>query len=246
MDASVQRRTLLMVFLFAAVYLVVGIAFHFQQCRDEAVQASVELEMLHALALEAAIGAAGVGDVLIAELVSHPVGDARGNDLHERIALAPRGRDSAKKLLVLTIVIALLSGGAVGALFRLTVVHTTAGAIAPAVAATLIIAVAAYATTLQTILEHFLAVTNPVLAGAPAPPAEPATLVGDLRQAEEMHAWATAQETEHTRWSERFGPSYQGLATDWDALRLALDWTKRLRGLFASELPPVDRRAGSG
>jgi hypothetical protein len=65
------------------------------------------------------------------------------------------------------------------------------------------------------------------------PPPDTTTLLADLREAEKQRAWERAQATEEARWQERLGPGFQGIATDWNALRRALTWTQRLRGLFA-------------
>ena len=53
--------------------------------------------------------------------------------------------------------------------------------------------------------------------------------VADLKQAEELLAWEASQATEAERWTKEFGPAFQGVGTDWDSLRKALTWTRRLR-----------------
>jgi hypothetical protein len=96
-----------------------------------------------------------------------------------------------------------------------------------------------YARDLQATLNQFAAAADPALAHATTPPADAATLMADLRQAEELRALEETQEQDNRTWSARLGPGFQGMATDWQALRKGLAWTTRLRELFA------DRDRGS-
>src|SRR5262249_61142299 len=57
-------------------------------------------------------------------------------------------------------------------------------------------------------------------------------LVEDLKRAEGVRAFEATQETESQRWASRFGPLFQGVATDWNALRKAITSVRRLRDLF--------------
>ena len=53
--------------------------------------------------------------------------------------------------------------------------------------------------------------------------------VADVKQAEELLAWEAAQATEAERWTNLFGPAFQSVGTDWEGLRKAITWTRRLR-----------------
>lgn len=86
-----------------------------------------------------------------------------------------------------------------------------------------------YAKELQTSLNQFAAVSDPALAKAPSRPPDAATLVADLHQAEELRAWEASQATENERWKNRFGPGFQGIDTNWEALRKSLIWVRRVR-----------------
>ena len=57
--------------------------------------------------------------------------------------------------------------------------------------------------------------------------------VADLKQAEELLAFEAAQATEAERWTKQLGPAFQGVSTDWDGLRKAITWTRRLRECVA-------------
>ncbi len=84
-----------------------------------------------------------------------------------------------------------------------------------------------YAKELQGALNQFAAAADAVL--RQTTPADVPSLVADLRQADEVRAFEASQEAEAARWSARFGPAFQGVGTDWDALRRTLAWTRRLR-----------------
>jgi hypothetical protein len=91
-----------------------------------------------------------------------------------------------------------------------------------------------YARDLQVRLNAFAGATDPVLTRAPAPPPDAVALLADLRQVEDLRTLEGSQEKDSERWSARFGPRFQGMATDWDALRKMLAWTTRVRELFAA------------
>jgi len=84
-----------------------------------------------------------------------------------------------------------------------------------------------YAKDLQTALNHFASVADPLLSATP--PADAQTLVAEVKQAEELLTWEASQATEAERWTKQLGPAFQGVGTDWDSLRKALTWTLRLR-----------------
>src|SRR5262249_37065377 len=88
-----------------------------------------------------------------------------------------------------------------------------------------------YARRLQTSLNQFCSLTVAVLAWAPSPPPEAVALIGDLKRADDVRSSEAAQETEAADWSQRLGPAFQGLATDWNAPRKTLTWLRRLRDL---------------
>jgi very-short-patch-repair endonuclease len=90
-----------------------------------------------------------------------------------------------------------------------------------------------YARDLQASLNHFAMLTDPALAQAKNPPTDAVALVADLKQAEQLRTWEADQESEKQHWTARFGPGFQGVATDWNALRKTFNWTVRLRELFA-------------
>jgi very-short-patch-repair endonuclease len=90
-----------------------------------------------------------------------------------------------------------------------------------------------YARNLQASLNHFAMLTDPALAQSINAPADAVALVADLKQAEQLRSWEADQESEKQRWTARFGPGFQGVATDWNALRKSFSWTVRLRELFA-------------
>jgi hypothetical protein len=94
-----------------------------------------------------------------------------------------------------------------------------------------------FARDLQASLNQFATVTDPVLAHAVAPPPDAASLVADLHQAEEVLAWEASHETEGPRWQERLGPAFQGLASDFGALRKAVAWVRRAHDLFQGAPP---------
>jgi hypothetical protein len=98
-------------------------------------------------------------------------------------------------------------------------------------------AVNVFARDLQAALNQFAAVADPVLTQAPARPPDAVTLAADLREAEEVRSWEATQSTEGPRWQERLGPGFQGIATDWDPLRKALAWTRRVHDVFQGAPP---------
>jgi hypothetical protein len=111
-------------------------------------------------------------------------------------------------------------------------------------------ALLAYARELQGPLNRFAALADPVLSKTAAPPPDTAALLADLQDAEKQRALEAAQETEAARWRERLGPGFQGVSTDWEALKRSLNWVQRLRGLFAEQqagsLPENVRRIAVG
>jgi len=68
-----------------------GEAFDLDQGRQKPVHAFEEFQISNALALEGAVATARVADGLAGNLVAHPVGDARGGDAEEVVALAAGG-----------------------------------------------------------------------------------------------------------------------------------------------------------
>ncbi len=91
-----------------------------------------------------------------------------------------------------------------------------------------------YAKELQTALNILGGLTDQVLAHAPAAPVDLTSLIADLHQTEDFRLLEASQETEFPRWTERFGPGFQGVSTNWDNLRKGLAWTRRLRECFAA------------
>ncbi len=98
-----------------------------------------------------------------------------------------------------------------------------------------------YAKDLQTTLNHFAALTDPALAHAPAPPPDAVALVADLRQAELLRGAEEAQPADAARWTERFGPAFHGVNTDWAALRKQITWAGRVRELFGAAGKPAEQ-----
>ncbi len=88
-------------------------------------------------------------------------------------------------------------------------------------------ALAQYAKELQAALNQFAGLADPLLGAAP--PADVQAFGADLKQAEELLAFEAAQATEAERWTKLLGPAFQGVATDWDSLRKAITWTRRVR-----------------
>src|SRR5258708_25972610 len=84
-----------------------------------------------------------------------------------------------------------------------------------------------YAKDLQAALNQFAALTDSVLRHAA--PGDVPELAEDLKQAEDVRAFEASQQAEAHRWAERFGAAFQGVGTDWDALRKTLTWTRRVR-----------------
>ena len=91
-----------------------------------------------------------------------------------------------------------------------------------------------YAKDLQSSLNHFASLADPVLTRAKSQPPDAVTLVADLREAELLTKQESLQESENQKWAGRFGPGFHGLETDWVALRKALTWTVRVREHFAA------------
>jgi very-short-patch-repair endonuclease len=94
-----------------------------------------------------------------------------------------------------------------------------------------------YAKDLQASLNRFASLADPVLSGAKSPPPDAAALVGDLREAELLRAQEKLQESDNAKWTARFGPSFNGMTTDWRVLKKALTWTLRVREHFAAASP---------
>ena len=88
-----------------------------------------------------------------------------------------------------------------------------------------------YAKDLQTSLNQFAGLSDPVLGAAP--PADMQAFLADLKQAEELLAWEASQATEAERWTKQFGPAFAGVGTDWDSLRKAITWTRLVREVVA-------------
>ncbi len=89
-----------------------------------------------------------------------------------------------------------------------------------------------YAKNLQASLNQFASLADPLLGSAE--PADMQAFVADLKQAEELLAFEAAQATEAERWTKQLGPAFQGVGTDWDALRKAITWTRRVRDCVGS------------
>src|SRR6266567_3885085 len=64
--------------------------FDLEQCRQEAMHAFEKFEASDALALESAVSAPGIADLLTRQFGPDPVGDARGADAYETVAFAAR------------------------------------------------------------------------------------------------------------------------------------------------------------
>jgi hypothetical protein len=113
-----------------------------------------------------------------------------------------------------------------------------------------------YAKDLQTALNQFAALADPVLGGALTPNPSPegrgetaadmAAFVADLKQAEELLAFEASQATEAERWTKQLGPAFQGVSTDWDSLRKAITWTRRVRDCVTSSSPLPTGGEGPG
>jgi very-short-patch-repair endonuclease len=99
-----------------------------------------------------------------------------------------------------------------------------------------------HAKKLQASLNHFGHLADRVLTRAPAPPPDAVTLVNDLHEAEKLRQQEALGETENAQWAARFGPGFQGLTTDWNALRKSLTWTIRVREHFATAAPDWQAR----
>jgi hypothetical protein len=90
-----------------------------------------------------------------------------------------------------------------------------------------VFAIGQYAKDLQTALNQFAGHADAILGASP--PLDMRTLVADLKQAEELLTFEASQATEAERWTKQFGPAFQGVGTDWDALRKAIIWTRSIR-----------------
>lgn len=105
-------------------------------------------------------------------------------------------------------------------------------------------AVVSYTKQLQAALNHFGALADPLL-GTANPPADMQAFSGDLKQAEELLSWEASQATEAERWNQQLGPAFQGVGTDWDALRKAILWARSVRECLgrmqggSEKAPPV-------
>lgn len=135
-------------------------------------------------------------------------------------------------------------------------------------------AVGNYAKALQASLNQFAGLADPLLgltppadmhprggrnpgppeagAGAPADKNVCPTMhafIADLKQAEELLAFEAAQATEAERWTKLLGPAFVGVGTDWDALRKAITWTRRVRDsaqVMQGGITPALIQAASG
>jgi very-short-patch-repair endonuclease/DNA polymerase III delta prime subunit len=96
-----------------------------------------------------------------------------------------------------------------------------------------------YAKRLQAALNHFGSRTDSVLSKARSQPPDAVSLVADLREAELLQQQEANLDADNARWVARFGPPFQGLATDWDQLRRSLAWTLRVREHFGGESLPA-------
>jgi hypothetical protein len=99
-----------------------------------------------------------------------------------------------------------------------------------------------YTKDVQSSLNQFAALADPVL-GATLP-ADIQAFVADLKQAEELLAFEASQATEAERWTKLIGPAFQGVGTDWETLRKAITWTRRVRECVPS--PPTPLPGGEG
>jgi hypothetical protein len=88
-------------------------------------------------------------------------------------------------------------------------------------------AVLRYAKDLQNSLNQFAGLADPLLGAAP--PVDTQAFVADLKQAEDLLKFEATQATEAERWTRLLGPAFQGVGTDWESLRKAITWTKRVR-----------------
>ncbi|MBM4071389.1 MAG: DUF4011 domain-containing protein [Planctomycetes bacterium] len=103
-----------------------------------------------------------------------------------------------------------------------------------------------FARDLQASLNRFGSLTDAVLTRATRPPPDAATLVADLRQADEIRQLEQAHETEKSRWQGKLGSSFQGMNTDWNALRKGLAWAQRVRDFFEARPPELFTRLAAG
>jgi hypothetical protein len=100
-----------------------------------------------------------------------------------------------------------------------------------------------YAKDVQAALNLFAGLTDAVL--RQAAPADMPALVLDLKKAEEVRAFEASQQSEAQRWATRFGPAFQGVGTDWDALRKTLTWTRRVRECLSFGAQFIEQAAGT-
>lgn len=103
-----------------------------------------------------------------------------------------------------------------------------------------------FARQLQASLNRFGSLTDALLARATKPPPDAATLVTDLRQADEIRQLEQAHETEKSRWQGKLGPGFQGMSTDWSALRKGLTWVQRVRDFFETKPPELFIQLATG
>lgn len=109
-------------------------------------------------------------------------------------------------------------------------------------------ALARFARDLQASLNRFGSLTDGLLARATKPPPDAATLVADLRQANDIRQLEQAQGAEKSRWQGKLGLGFQGTSTDWAALRRGLAWAQRVREFFEGQPPEpfIQLAAGEG
>jgi hypothetical protein len=88
-------------------------------------------------------------------------------------------------------------------------------------------ALAHYAKDVQGALNQLATLADSVL--RQTTPADMPSLIADLKQAEEVRAFEASQQAEAQRWSARFGPAFQGVATNWEEMRRTLTWTRRVQ-----------------
>jgi hypothetical protein len=96
-------------------------------------------------------------------------------------------------------------------------------------------AISHYAQEMQTDLNHFAALTDPVLGWARQRPADTQALLEDIQSVESIRVWESALVREESQRREQFGPAYQGAATDWGVLSRSLEWVSRLREFLGGE-----------
>ena len=68
--------------------------------------------------------------------------------------------------------------------------------------------------------------------------------MADFREAESLREQEALDGKDRTKWTAKFGLAFQGMTTDWPALRKALTWTIRVREHFAAADPDWQPQAG--